>query len=151
MSDVVFGRETKQQAFEAATFLAHQQFDGLRGNTPSGLKIDEALYNTLEGAGKLRVYTARVEGTMVAALVFILSEHTHRRGVVAQTDAVLIPEAIRRTGLASALIEFSLSQLAAEGVTAAQVVVKTAAGKSNALERLGFEPIETVYWKTLKD
>jgi GNAT superfamily N-acetyltransferase len=111
------------------------------------LDVDWPLYDAIERAGALRVYTARREGVILGYASFIVRPHLHyRQHVYATCDALyLLPEERGHT-LAARLIGYAAESLKGEGTRVMSVAVPESQPRAaRFLEGLGWHPLETSY------
>lgn len=114
------------------------------------LEVDRALYEVLEDAGTLRVYTARQDGRLVGYAVFTVAPSMRRRYLkVATQDLVHVETAIRGR-LTAALLRHAERALKTDGV---QMIYHSAPVNGfrfgRLLEILGYRQIATVHAKLL--
>lgn len=114
------------------------------------LEIAGDVYLALEGAGKLRVYTARIEGRLVGYAVFIVACSPRRKAVLqAQQDLV---HAAKDTAprVTPRLLRFAEKALRDDGVRLLYHSIPiNGCGLGRLLEILGYQPIAQVYAKLL--
>lgn len=107
-------------------------------------------YAALEGAGHLRIFTAREGGELVGYFFLILAGSLHYRShEFAVTDLIYLAPAHRRGLAGLRFIKFGEQCLRADGASMMIVNVKNHASFGPVMERAGFSPIETLYSKVL--
>jgi GNAT superfamily N-acetyltransferase len=108
-----------------------------------------AMYNKLQEAGALRVYTIRDKGVMVGCALFLVSESLHSMGKYhAATDFMYIEKDFR--GLGSELINLAAQDMKEEGVNWFSFVVKAHADSGALGEETNATLYEHVYNKRLR-
>lgn len=115
------------------------------------LDPDRVLYEAIERAGQLRLYTARRDGALIGYVIFFVRFNLHyRHSLQAVQDVVFVAPEHRTTGVGRGLLRFAGDALGAERV---QVVIHHAKHAhpelGQLLEAEGYEPIETLYAKRL--
>lgn len=109
-----------------------------------------SMYEALEAAGKLRIFTARLGGDLVGYSVFIVAHGLHYgTSLEAREDVLFLVPEQRRGRIGLKLIQFSDEMLKAEGAQVVVRHVKFAHDFGPLLERIGYEPIDRIYGKRL--
>ena|SRR5437660_11181995 len=114
------------------------------------LDVDWKVYEGVEADGKLRAYTARVDGVLIGYASYFVNHNPHYRSSLQATQDVLYlaPE-YRKSRIGYRLIAFADAQLAAEGVQAVYQHSKAAHDIGPILERQGYELVDLLYAKRL--
>lgn len=116
------------------------------------LNPDWDRYASLEGAGHLRIFTVRDEGTLVGYFVVIVGPSLHYKDHLFAENDVLFLHPEWRKGLAGVrLIKFAESHLRSDGVSVLHINTKGHASFSPVLDRIGYREIEKNYAKYLGD
>ena len=100
---------------------------------------------------KLRIFTVRdSNNTLAACAVFIIDTHLNFDGLIFATPTIyyVMPE-YRRKGIGSKLFAVAEQGLAALGVRAVITGGKTYLPFNAFWDKLGYEPIEVMYLKTI--
>ena len=114
------------------------------------LDPDLGMYETVEAAGNLRVYSARHEGELVGYVIFFLRTHPHyKTSLHAHQDVLFLLPAYRKGLVGIRLIKFADKMLGEEGVQVVSHHVKDYADFGPILERMGYEKVETIYMRRL--
>lgn len=116
------------------------------------LNPDWGAYDELEGAGKLRIFTAREAGKLVGYFVVIVGANLHYRDhVFAVNDILFLAKEHRRGHTGKRLIKFAESCLKADGVSVLTINTKTHKPFDVLMTYLGFSCVERVYSKFIGD
>lgn len=115
------------------------------------LEVDTGRYEAAEAVGKLRVYTARIEGNLVGYAVFFVMPNGHYvSSLQAVQDVLYVAPEHRRGSVGLRLVREAERMLAAADVQVIYHHVKHAHPALGAiLSRRGYEPVETVYAKRM--
>lgn len=115
------------------------------------LDPDWDAYEELERGGMLRIFTARVDGQLVAYYVVIVRPHLHYRTTLcAFSDLIYVEPEERCRGVATALVGFSELCLREDGVRLIVANTKVRHDFGPLLSSWGYEVRETVYSKMLE-
>ena len=132
--------------------LFRLHFAEISANQDIPLEPDVAAYKTVEDAGNLRLYVARVDGRPVGYAMYFMRHNAHYASSLQAVEDILylLPE-VRGTGLGALLINYADDMLRAEGT---QIVYHHAKLAHPALgnllvKRCGYQAIETIYAKRL--
>jgi GNAT superfamily N-acetyltransferase len=107
-------------------------------------------YASMEEAGKLGIFTARLDGNLIGYFVIIASESPHYKGhIFGVNDVIYLKPEYRGTHLGSKLITFVEKAIEDVGVSVLVINTKTHVPFDKTLNRLGFTHIENVYSKKL--
>lgn len=114
------------------------------------LDIDYETYLRIQEAGALRLFTAREEtGKLIGYQVFSISRHLHYNAKVASQMALFIPP--ERRGFGISFMRWCNRVLATDGVDTVLQHVTKHCDFSKILKRDGFEFMDAVYRKKLKE
>lgn len=115
------------------------------------LDPDKTGYQALEQADRLRTYTARAAGELVAYAVFIVGGSMHyRTSRIAVQDAIYVAPEHRRGGLGAELVAYTEEQLRALGAKVVHHHQKLAHPALGALlKHAGYMQIEHIWAKRL--
>lgn len=116
------------------------------------LDVDRERYESLEESGKLRCFTARVEGKLVGYLVYFVNTNAHYQGSLqAVQDVFFVDPEHRGSRLGAELLVASHWHLMSEGVQVVMqhVKVKQSLDFGPMLKTLGYEHVEAIYCKRL--
>ena len=116
------------------------------------LNPDWQAYYNLEECGALKIFTARSEGALVGYFVVICRKHLHYIDHVFAFNDILYLHKDYRKGLTGAkLMKFAEKYLKEDGVSVVVVNTKKHKPFDSLLEWLGYNHIENIYSKTLRD
>lgn len=102
-------------------------------------------YFGADRAGALRIYTARTDiGTLIGYGIFFKG-HLHYKGSFISTQDIFFVLPEHRGIVGARLLQFCDAQLKAEGAQAVYQHVKKAHDFGPMLQRMGYEPVETVW------
>ena len=111
--------------------------------------IDQKLYEAIEDAGRLRVYTARIDGRLVGYAAFVVGYAPRRRYLLeAQQNVVHAAEDVKAR-VTPALVRHAEKALGAEGVKMVYHSSPMGCRFARLLEILGYQPIAQVHVKRL--
>ncbi len=113
------------------------------------LDIDQAMYEALEDAGVLRIYTAREGAELVGYAVFMVGPSPRRRAVITAQQDVLHTSNKVGPHVALALIRHSEAELRAEGVNLVYHSSPIGCKFGQLLEMLHYRPIAQAHAKWL--
>lgn len=155
---VKFQRETFDQVYAEALPLLVKHKDEIAHFPDIPLDVDVARYRRMDGAGLLRIYTARLHGdfsnltALIGYAVFIVDRNPHYQSSLQAVQDVLFVDPEHRNSLVGVeLIRFTERELRWEGIEAIYQHVKLAHPALGAiLGRIGYAPIETIFVKRLK-
>lgn len=119
---------------------------------PEPLAIDYNVILKLGEDGSYKCYSARIGEEVIGYVGFYVYNHVHHSGVmIAAQDAIYVKPEYRNQGLGYALLKFSEEALKPLGVKYVQHAVTPCYDFSYLLERNGYKPLETVYFKNIKE
>lgn len=147
----VFSTETLTQFLPDAAPLLQKHWDEIAQWRDIPLAPDEEQYRVHDEAGKLRIYTARVDGRLVGYCVFFLGFNIHYKSSLQATqDVLFVDPECRQSRIGLQLIHHAENELRAEGVQAVYQHVKANhLTLAVILERHDYELIDLIYGKRL--
>ncbi len=114
------------------------------------LNVDTGMYETVDGLGGLRCFTARDGADLVGYAVFFVREHAHHRdSVQASCDAVYLAPSYRCGLTGVDLLAHANRALRDEGVQVVRYGAKPDTPLSASLARLGYTLSEHTFSKRL--
>lgn len=116
------------------------------------LDVDRERYETMQDAGYLRCFTARIAGKLVGYLFYFVRTNAHYQGSTQAVQDVFFVDPEHRGGrMGIDLLVASHWHLMNEGVqvVAQHVKVKESLDFGPMLEKLGYEKVEAIYCKRL--
>jgi GNAT superfamily N-acetyltransferase len=152
MSVIKFQRERIQGLWDELAPLLEQHWREVAFYQDIPLAPDTEVYGMAEDAGRLRCFTAREDGKLIGYSFYFVQQHPHYVGSkVAQQDVIFVDPAKRRGTLGARLIAWCDEQLRAEHVQVVTHHVKVAPHLDfgRLLERMGYEPTDTLWSKRL--
>lgn len=146
-----FGREKAHQFIQEALDLFSTHWGEVGHYRDIPLEIDFEMYNKMEDAGVLRIYSARDDENQIIGYSFYLIKNNahYKSSLQASQDIIFIhPE---KRGFGKEFINWCDDELRKEGV---QVVYHHVKAKKELnfgpmLQRLGYELIDEIYGKRL--
>lgn len=119
------------------------------------LDVNYAIYEALQKAGILRIYTVRNDGFLIGYAIYFVQPHPHYQTTkIATADIYWLHPSHRNAGTGIGLFSFAESQLMAE-ISPGQVMVMHTGSKvqhpqaHRVLEFLGHEVVEVHHSKIL--
>lgn len=110
------------------------------------LNPDWDVYRALENEGKLRIFTARDNDTLVGYFVVVVGVNMHYKDhTFACNDIIYLHKDYRKGFAGIKLIKFAKKCLTEDGVSVLTINTKVHQPFDRVLERLGFNLIERVY------
>lgn len=114
------------------------------------LNPDWEAYASLEGEGKLKIFTARDDNQLVGYFVVICGNNIHYKDhTFAENDVIYLTPKQRKGGTGLKLIKFAEQSLKSDGVSVLLINTKVHRPFDPLMERLGFKLTERVYSKYL--
>ena len=113
------------------------------------LEIDRAAYESLEAVGRLRVYTARIDGVLAGYAVFVVGTAPRRRNLLEAHQNVVHAAEATKARVTPALVRHAEKALGAEGVKMVYHSSPMGCRFARLLEILGYKPIAQVHAKRL--
>lgn len=115
------------------------------------LNPDWEAYHSLEGQGKLKVFTARDAGTLVGYFVVLVGHNIHYKDHLFAANDIIYLHKDHRKGFAGIrLINFAEKCLTADGVSTLTINTKVHQPFDAILERMKYKLVERVYSKYLQ-
>ena len=116
------------------------------------LNPDWDTYEDLEHQGKLKVFTARQDGSLVGYFVVIVSHHIHYKDhLFASNDIIYLSPEHRKGFTGVKLIKFAEKHLKNDGVSVMVINSKDHKPFHSLMEFLKFKPVERLYSKYIGD
>ena len=110
------------------------------------LNPDWDIYRALENEGRLRIFTARDNDTLVGYFVVVVGVNMHYKDhTFACNDIIYLHKDYRKGFAGIKLIKFAKKCLTEDGVSVLTINTKVHQPFDRVLERLGFNLIERVY------
>ena len=110
------------------------------------LNPDWDVYSELEQQGKLKIFTARDNDTLVGYFVVVVGVNMHYKDhTFACNDIIYLHKEYRKGFAGIKLIKFAKKCLTEDGVSVLAINTKVHQPFDKVLERLGFNLIERVY------
>jgi|TARA_R110000851_G_C12785528_1_gene535806 GNAT superfamily N-acetyltransferase len=110
------------------------------------LNPDWDVYSELEQQGKLKIFTARDNDTLVGYFVVVVGVNMHYKDhTFACNDIIYLHKDYRKGFAGIKLIKFAKKCLTEDGVSVLAINTKVHQPFDKVLERLGFNLIERVY------
>ena len=110
------------------------------------LNPDWDAYRSFEDQGKLKIFTARDNGTLVGYFVVVVGVNMHYKDhIFACNDIIYLHKDYRKGFAGIKLINFAKKCLTDDGVSVLTINTKVHQPFDRVLERLGFKLIERVY------
>jgi GNAT superfamily N-acetyltransferase len=148
--DVAFQREQAAALWDEILPLLEAHWREITHYPDIALDVDRALYEKLDSMGMLRCFTARVDGRLVGYAAYLVKANLHyRQSLQANQDVLYLAPEYRRSRIGSHMLLYADEQLRAEGVQVVYQHTKLAHDIGPVLQRLGYEPVETIYAKRL--
>jgi GNAT superfamily N-acetyltransferase len=112
------------------------------------LNPDWDTYRSLEEQGKLKIFTAREDGSLVGYFVVVVTANIHYKDhLFASNDIIYLAPDYRKGFTGIRLIKFAEKCLKEDGVSVLTINTKVHKPFDSVLERLNFNLIERVYSK----
>lgn len=112
------------------------------------LNPDWGVYNQLEQAGKLKIFTARDDGKLVGYFVVIVDRHIHYKDhLFANNDILFVDKKYRKGFTGIKLVKFAEKCLKEDGVSVLTINTKVHQPFDKMLTFLKFNKIERIYSK----
>lgn len=108
------------------------------------------VYALIEQSGNLRIYTARLDGTLIGYGAYALAPNMHYASSLEASEDVLYVSPEHRKGMVGLrLIKFCDAQLKLDYVQVVSRHVKAAHDHGPILERFGYELVDKIYKRRL--
>lgn len=146
-----FARERIIEVFGEIKPLLQQHWEEIAHYPDIPLSPDYDKYVQAERNDVLRIFTARQGHTLIGYAIYFVGPAPHYRfSKQAQQDVLFIEPSHRQGRNGWKLIAYADAQMKAEGVQVVQQHVKRAhPGLGSLLERMGYEPVETIWMRRL--
>lgn len=144
--------QASQPLFDEISPLLQEHWQEIRHYPDIPLDPDWNAYLSMQAAGRLRVFTARVTATgeLAGYAIYFVGPHPHYKSTVfAVQDILFVHPNFRHNATGARLILWCDQQLKAEGVQVAVQHVKVAHDFSPMLERLGYETMDKILVRRL--
>lgn len=150
---ITYQQESLVTCKDDAASLLEQHWEEIALNKQTILlNPDWETYYDLEDAGFLKVFTARSEGKLVGYFVVICKNHLHYKDhVFAFNDVLYLQKEYRKGFTGAKLMKFAEKCLKEDGVSVVVVNTKRHKPFDILLSWLGYNHVENVYTKLLRD
>lgn len=145
----IFHREAIDDVIEEITPLLTAHYKEIAHFQAIPLDPDYGRYARMEAAGVLRIFTARLDGSLIGYAIFAVDRSAHYHGSLQACQDILYVHPMNRGGLGLRLIRYCDRALKAEGVDVVRHHVKVAHNFGRMLEREGYELEDVIYVKRL--
>lgn len=146
-----YARETySEKIVDEARYLrqAHVEEVSIYGDMV--VDMDHGLYRSVDGAGMLRMYTARESGDLKGYAIFFVRANPHyRESLQASLDMIYLEKESRRGFEGVRFLKFCDGELERDGVEVVYHNVTLRRDYGLVLKRMGYEKKEVVYSKRL--
>ena len=116
------------------------------------LKPDYEKYKKMHDMGFIKIYTVRDEGQLLGYAIWFVMFNLHYSDTLkAMNDILYIDQAKRHGRLGINLIKYCETELKKLGAHTIGMHIKHSFDWGNMAERLGYEPVETLYEKWIGD
>lgn len=152
MSKVKYQRERLASVKDDILPLLKQDWDEIQHDKDKiPLDPNWELYQAVEDATVLRIYTARTqEDKLVGYIVFILTPSMHSRSLTLAVCDILFLTKSRRKGMTGVrLMRFAEQEMIAEGVRWFQITTTESHPIDPVMKRLGYRKTETRHEKVI--
>lgn len=148
-----YQRESLDQVRAEVEPLLYAHWQEISSYPDIPLDPDWSIYERAQELNRLRFFTARAERVLAGYAVYFLGHNPHYRGSLqARQDILYLSPEYRRGGAGLRLVRYADEQLAEEGVQVVYQHVKLAhPALGRLLERVGYEPVETLYARRLDE
>ena len=150
---IEFALEPAERVIEdaVALFSAHWQECACWQDRVS-LNVDKERYIAGDKTGAVRGYTMRDEGMLVGYMGLIVGKHMHYKDdVFAAVDVLYIDPEYRKGLAAIRFMKWVEEQVKESGASVMTYHIKTFHDYPALFERLGYEKIEVIYAKCVKE
>lgn len=147
-----FQRELLETCYDEAQPLLQAQYEELASFKDIPLTPDRERYEELENGGRLRIYTARAENSIIVAYaVFVMGFNPHyATSWQAVNDIIYVAPEHRRQKTGSWLVGYVEGHMKVEGVDTISFHAKLAhPAISKMLEAMGYPAVEVIHTKRL--
>ena len=142
-----YQQEFLDQVKDDALYLLDLHYNEIALNQDKiKLNPDWDVYKELEQQGKLKIFTARDNDTLVGYFVVVVGVNMHYKDhTFACNDIIYLHKDYRKGFAGIKLIKFAKKCLTEDGVSVLAINTKVHQPFDRVLERLGFNLIERVY------
>ena len=142
-----YQQEFLDQVKDDALYLLDLHYNEIALNQDKiKLNPDWDVYKELEQEGKLKIFTARDNDTLVGYFVVVVGVNMHYKDhTFACNDIIYLHKDYRKGFAGIKLIKFAKKCLTEDGVSVLAINTKVHQPFDRVLERLGFNLIERVY------
>ena len=152
MSEVTYQVERFQDCAAEGSLLWHAHLREVGADSAHfTLDPDIGRYCAMQDAGQLCIVTARKFGKLIGYHCSTVTRHLHYNSKTAYTDVFYIDPLHRKGPVGIRLFKEAEKALIAMGVERIYSGTKLKLDIGPILERLGYNPIERVYTKVVKD
>lgn len=150
-NDIKFQRESLASVRNEIVPLLERHWEEIAVNRDKiKLNPDWEIYEVLEAAGSLGIYTARSGKKLVGYFVVIAEKHIHYKDhIFAANDIIYLAPEYRKGMVGVRLIKYAEHDLKRLGVSVLTINTKVHKPFDSLLERIGFSLKERVYAKYL--
>lgn len=146
----MFAEEKISDAWDDALELIQANHEETGAGDGEEFKPDRARYEKFSELDLIRVFTARWEGRLIGYCLFFVTPHLYYPALLtAQQDVLYVQPAFRGRG-ALRFIRWIDTTLENEAV---KIIIRGVSLKLDysrlLVERLGYKPLEKVFWRTL--
>ncbi len=114
------------------------------------LAPDWERYNQLELTGLLRLYTARKDNKLIGYFAVVINKHLHyKNDTFAVCDVLYVAPEHRAGSTGYKLIKYVEAELSKTDVKVLHINTKQHVPFDRLLERMGYNPIETIHAKKI--
>ena len=144
---ITFQKETFSEfLIEGKALVSKHHLEIYTGLDLTLFDVDFDAYSKIESAGKLEVYTARENGTLIGYTLWFISRHLHYKNSLTATSAAVFMNPKYRKGLQGyKLIKWSIEKLKSRQIQRILISVKPTLDFGKLLERLGASYFEKTY------
>ncbi len=149
--DIKYQREDFNVVRHEVDELVHKNWEDT-GFSKHGLKLnpDWDVYEAIDRAGLLGVYTVRKQDSLIGYLVVVVRKHPHYKDHIFASNDILFIDKEHRKGLVGYfLVKYVVEDLKKLGASVLMFNTTVDKPYDPILNRLGFEPAEKLYMKFL--
>ncbi len=148
---VTYHQERLAHLWDALEPLAQEHWLEVGHNPDIPLEVDREIYQTLDDARCLRIFTVRDNEWKLVGYSAYFVRHSlhHRSSLQAMQDGIFILPTYREGGVGAGLINFADDALRAEGVQVVFAHTPKGHGIGRVFERVGYQLTELHYSRRL--
>ena len=148
---IVYSEEDYEDIVDELKGIVQSQWDELGENQEEiELDVDYDYYTQVDAQHQLVMLTARDEGLIVGYSVLILYGHQHHKDkAFAYNDLIWVIKPYRNGRVGYRLIKLAETILQDYGIRYVTYNFKNRFNFGHGIERMGYQPVETVYGKLL--